>query len=196
MQEVIQSIVAIGGFGYLNYQIIVRVKDIDWGSEQDKKFLLLFLSSLDYSIFLLWQFLIKNLLVSIVLTILTAILISLVLPDLVHIFYKVVNWIRKDNSLPDLDSKTMYDVFAMDTDCQNCFVFRIGDKQIVSSGYIAYTNGDRDDLSLILSPYISYNDPEKYAIKDEDSLLRYLDKEKIQVKIYLNLEKQVKFIYF
>lgn len=42
MKEVIQSIVAIGGFGYLNYQIIVRVKDIDWGSEQDKKFLLLF----------------------------------------------------------------------------------------------------------------------------------------------------------
>ena len=48
MEEVIQSIVAVGGFGYLNYQIIARVRDIDFGDEWDKKFLLLFLSSLDY----------------------------------------------------------------------------------------------------------------------------------------------------
>lgn len=196
MEEVIQSIIAVGGFGYLNYQIIVRVRDIDWGSEQDKKFLLFFLSSLDYSIFLLWQFMTNHLVASIALTVLTAIVISIFIPDLVQSFYKVINWIRKDNGLPDLSSSSMYDIFAMDTNCQNCFVFHLGDKQVISSGYIAYTNGERDDLSLILSPYISYNDPEKYGIKDEDTLLEYLDNEKIQAKIYLNLEKQIKFIYF
>lgn len=196
MEEVIQSIVAVGGFGYLNYQIIARVRDIDFGDEWDKKFLLLFLSSLDYSFFLLWQVLTENLVVSIVLTVLTAILFSLIFPDVVQFFYRIINWIRKDNALPDLSSKNMYDIFATDTNCQNCFVFIIGDKRVISSGYITYTNGERDDLSLILSPYISYNDPEKYRIKDEDGLLEYLDKEKIQTKIYLNLEKQIKFIYF
>ncbi|HEL1582785.1 TPA: hypothetical protein VB967_002175 [Streptococcus suis] len=196
MEEVLQSIVAIGGFGFLNYQIIVRVRDIDWGDEQDKKYLLYFLSSFDYCLFLVFDYFLPNLIFSIPLSILTALGASIVFPDFMIGFYRFINWIRKDNGLPSAEFQTMYDIFANDTGCQNCFVFQLGNKQVVSSGYIAYTNGENDDLSLILSPYISVNDPEKYRITDEDSLLEYLDEEKIQAKIYLNLEKQIKFIYF
>ncbi|HEM5156254.1 TPA: hypothetical protein U1268_000771 [Streptococcus suis] len=196
MEEVLQSIVAIGGFGFLNYQIIVRVRDIYWGDEQDKKYLLYFLSSFDYCLFLAFDYFVPNLIFSIPLSILTALGASIVFPDFMIGFYRFINWIRKDNGLPSADFQTMYDIFANDTVCQNCFVFQLGNKQVVSSGYIAFTNGENDDLSLILSPYISDNDPEKYRITDEDRLLEYLDEEKIQAKIYLNLEKQIKFIYF
>lgn len=196
MKEVLQSIVAIGGFGFLNYQLIIRVRDIDWGDEQDKKYLLYFLSSFDYCLFLAFDHFISNLFLSIPLTIVVALGTSVAFPDFMIGFSKFVNWIRKEKGLPRSEFQTMYDIFANDTTCQNCFVFQIGDKAVVSSGYIAYTNGESDDLSLILAPYISKNDPEKYKIKDEEELLAFLDQEKIQAKIYLNLEKQIKFIYF
>lgn len=196
MEEVLQSIIAIGGFGFLNYQIIIRARDVDWGDAQDKKYLLYFLSSLNYCLFLLFNYFIPNIFFSIPLTIIAALCVSVFFPDFIVAFYKFINWIRKDNGLPRAEFQTMYDIFANDTDCQNCFVFQIGDTQVVSSGYIAYTNGESDDLSIILSPYISDNDPEKYGIKDEEDLLEFLDKERIQAKIYLNLEKQIKLIYF
>lgn len=197
MKEVIQSIIAVGGFGYLNYQILAAIRDIDWGSEQDKKYLLICLSSLDYAIYWLLDIFFKNPVIIIPLTILIAVIISLfIIPYLVDFLYGVINWVRKKEKLGKLEQTSMYDVFASDTSCQNCFVFKLGDRNILSSGYISTTSGKGDDLSLILSPYISDNDPEKYALRSEDELIEYLDKEKIQAKIYLNLEKQIKFIYF
>ncbi|MDY5636493.1 MAG: hypothetical protein SPF57_09245, partial [Streptococcus orisratti] len=109
MEEVLQSIVAIGGFGFLNYQIIVRVRDIDWGDEQDKKYLLYFLSSFDYCLFLAFDYFVPNLIFSIPLSILTALGASIVFPDFMIGFYRFINWIRKDNGLPSAEFQTMYD---------------------------------------------------------------------------------------
>lgn len=196
MEEVIQSIVAVGGFGYLNYQILVRIRDIDWGSEQDQKYLIIFLSSIDYSLYWLWNTILDKPVFAILLTIVSAVLVSLFTPYLIDLLYFVINCIRKRKKLGKVEQTSMYDVFASDTDCQNCFVFKLGDKTVVSSGYISTTSGARDDLSLILAPYIYANDPEKYSLHSEEELIEYLDKQKIQAKIYLNLEKQIKFIYF
>ncbi|WP_392372973.1 hypothetical protein, partial [Streptococcus suis] len=115
-------------------------------------------------LFLAFDYFVPNLIFSIPLSILTALGASIVFPDFMIGFYRFINWIRKDNGLPSAEFQTMYDIFANDTVCQNCFVFQLGNKQVVSSGYIAFTNGENDDLSLILSPYISDNDPEKYHI--------------------------------
>lgn len=196
MEEVIQSIVAVGGFGYLNFQILVRIRDIDWGSEQDQKYLIIFLSSIDYSLYWLWNTIFDKPVFAILLTIVSAVLVSLGTPKLIDWFYLGINFLRKKQNLGTLEQTSMYDIFASDTECQNCFVFKLGDKNVVSSGYIAHINGERDDLSLILSPYILSNDPEKYSLHSEKELIEYLDKQKIQAKVYLNLEKQIKFIYF
>lgn len=196
MNEVIQSIIAIGGFGFLNYQIVIRVKDIDWGDEQDKKYWIILLSSLDYSFYLFWYWLTANLLPSIFLTLLTAVITSIIIPTFVEWSYKKLNKSRNSSGLSELEYKTMYDIFATDTDKQNCFVFDLRTGELLSSGYIAHTNGKRDDMSLILWPYVPVNDLEKSMIETEDELMTYLNGIEDEAKIYLNFEKNTKIIYF
>ncbi|MCQ9211627.1 MULTISPECIES: hypothetical protein [unclassified Streptococcus] len=53
MHEAIQSIIAIGGFGFLNYQIYARTSNQDMSSESDRRFFIGLMSSMDYIIYLL-----------------------------------------------------------------------------------------------------------------------------------------------
>ncbi|EQC58431.1 hypothetical protein LLT6_03775 [Lactococcus cremoris subsp. cremoris TIFN6] len=53
MNELIQPVLALGGLGYLNFLIYSRIDNPDFGSESDKKLMILLYSSMNYGIYLL-----------------------------------------------------------------------------------------------------------------------------------------------
>ncbi|MCK1234983.1 hypothetical protein [Streptococcus uberis] len=196
MIEVIQSIIAIGGFGFLNFQFISKINDVDFGSSKDKKYIIYFLSSFHYLIYLLIYYFLKNMVFSLLITILIISIFTYHSPFFIEIYYDLINNIRKKRNLESISTTSLYDVFATDFNKQNCFIFSLENNRFISSGYIGSTQGDRDDFSIILYPYIKENELEKSIIKSHEELINYLEENKKEANEYINFEKNVKFIYF
>ena len=55
-------------------------------------------------------------------------------------------------------------------------------------------SGENEEFSYIIYPFIKGNN--ENTIKTEAELFEYLNDKKIQTKIYLNFEKQIKVIFY
>ncbi len=196
MIEVIQSIAAIGGFGFLNFKIISKLSDVDFGSESDRKYFIYFLSSFHYLVYLVINYFINNMVWSIILSILLILLVTFILPISIDKYYLIINWIRKKRNMENVAKTKMFDIYATDFSKINCYIFTLNGEVLISSGYTGSTSGINDDLSLIVYPYIKNNDSEKYNIKTQDTLFDYFEKYEIEANVYINFEKSVKIIYF
>lgn len=194
MQEAIQSIIAIGGFGFLNYQIYARTSNQDMGSESDRRFFIGLISSMDYIIYLLLMKRLNDVTWSVTLAVLLSIVITLFLPKIIDIMYVFLNWIRRGKGLPIQKNVKVYTMFTSDLNRQRCFVFSLSGGQLMSSGYLLASNGRHEEKSLILQPFHD-NDEERY-IESMEELEEHLLYEKIEARIYLNFEKNIKLIYF
>lgn len=196
MIEVIQSIAAIGGFGFLNFKIISKLSDVDFGSESDRKYFIYFLSSFHYLVYLVINYFINNMVWSIILSILLILLVTFILPISIDKYYLIINWIRKKRNMENVAKTKMFDIYATDFSKINCYIFTLNGEVLISSGYTGSTSGINDDLSLIVYPYIKNNDSEKYNIKTQETLFDYFEKYEIEANVYINFEKSVKIIYF
>ncbi|MTC90716.1 hypothetical protein GKS17_05205 [Streptococcus uberis] len=194
MEEVIQSILTIGGFGFLNYQIFSRIRDYDLGTESDKKLLIYLFSSMDYLIYLIIDKFLKNISITIIITIFISILITILLPFLLSIISKGINKIRSKNNLPEQKSELIFDTFTNDADRSKYFVFNLSTNELTASGYISHISGINEDKSIILSNF--YDNDEEVIINNIDELKNYIIDKKIKAKTYLNFDKNIKIIYF
>lgn len=194
MEEVLQSIVAIGGFGFLNYQIYARMSHHDMGSENDRRFFIGLLSSMDYLIYLLLMKWLNDVTWSIALAILLSLVATLLLPNIVDLVYLFINWIRGKKHLPAQKNVKVYTIFTSDLDRQRCFIFSLSGGQLMSSGYLIASNGRHEEKSLILQPF--HDNDEEGQLESMEDLTRYLQNEKIEARIYLNFDKNIKLIYF
>lgn len=120
-----------------------------------------------------------------------SIVITLFLPKIIDIMYVFLNWIRRGKGLPIQKNVKVYTMFTSDLNRQRCFVFSLSGGQLMSSGYLLASNGRHEEKSLILQPFHD-NDEERYIESMEEHLLY----EKIEARIYLNFEKNIKLIYF
>lgn len=192
MQEVIQSIVAIGGFGYLNYWLFVRLRDRDIGNDLDRKFFIGLMSSCDYLIYLVLMTLSDHLIGSILGAILLSLLATVFLHKVMDRAYQFSNWMRGKHGLSEQKDMHLWDMmFNSGMDC--CFIFDF-DGHIISRGVMAAQNGVYEEKSLILYPFFDRH--YEQHIKNEGELYGYLEEKNIEARIYLNFDKKIKIIYF
>lgn len=189
MKDLLQPLISLGGFGYFNYWVATRISDIDLGGEQDKNYLVAFLTSLDYTFYLIVSRFIDDSLKSILVTIAIIFIFSICLPFLLKLCYKFLNLFRKQSNLiPSLVKDEMFN-----DDKDRCFIFDF-EGHLISSGAMGMINGKFEEFSVILYPYFASH--EEYQIKDEDSLYQFLDSKNLEARIYMNFEKRIKIIYF
>ncbi|NYS33704.1 hypothetical protein HZZ02_08055, partial [Streptococcus danieliae] len=100
MDEIVRSIVIVGGFGFFNYWIATRIDDLDWGSTDDRKILIIFLSSMNYFIYTIIHQWSKNFICSLIFTFLISLLLSLYLSTILKVLGNLINRLRKDEGLP------------------------------------------------------------------------------------------------
>ncbi len=162
----------------------------------DKKYIIYFLSSFHYLIYLVIYYFWENMVFSILITILIISIFSIFFPFIIAKYYDLINLIRKSRNLESISTTNLYDIFATDFEKKNCFIFNLENNHFISSGYIGSTKGERDDFSIILYPYIKDNEFEKSRIDTHEKLFEYLEKNKKEANEYINFEKNVKFIYF
>nr|DAF53315.1 MAG TPA: hypothetical protein [Siphoviridae sp. ctHjK2] len=192
MKEVIQSIIAVGGFGYLNYWIISRLKDFDFGNEKDKAYLVGLMTSTDYCFYIVVSHFITEEWLRVILTVLTAIIFSLCFPIIFNWLYKGINFIRKKDDSAELRPIKLKDEFFRDNK-DYCFIFDFNNN-LLSKGVKAFISGENEEFSLILYPFFESQD--EFGITTEEELYHYLEVKKLEARIYLNFEKKLKIIYF
>ncbi|WP_367006470.1 hypothetical protein ABZ559_11255 [Streptococcus sp. ZY19097] len=191
MEEVIQSIVAVGGFGYLNYWLFVRIRDRDIGGESDRKFLIGLMSSFDYLIYLVFRHFCDSMLWSIVGAIISAIIFTISAHCFLDMAYNFSNWLRGKHGLAQQVDMHLWDMMFKE-DKPNRFVIDFSGN-IIASGVIKAINGNYEEKSLILASFVGHNDERP---RTEAELMTYLDENDIQSDVYLNFDKKIKIIYF
>lgn len=192
MEEVIQSIVAVGGFGYLNYWIISRLKDFDFGNEKDKTYLIGLMTSVDYSFYIVISHFFKEQWLGVIFTIVVALVFSFCFPVIVNGIYKGINLFRQKNGSAELKAiKLKDDFFNDEKDC--CFIFDFNNK-LLSKGVKRAISGEHEEFSLMLYPF--FESQEEFKISTEEELYHYLEIKNLEARIYLNFEKKLKIIYF
>lgn len=192
MDEIVRSIVIVGGFGFFNYWIATRIDDLDWGSTDDRKILIIFLSSMNYFIYTIIHQWNKNFICSLISTFLISLLLSLYLSTILKFLGNLINRLRKDEGLPPQTNVLVWNDMSK-SDATHCFVFDFQNK-IIASGAIHLVSGLNEEKSLDLWPH--FNIAELYIVKDEYELYEILDKHNLHPRVYLNFEKQIKIIYF
>lgn len=192
MEEVVQSIVAVGGFGYLNYWLFARMRDRDLGGETDKKFIIGLMSSLDYLIYLVIRHFCNNMILSIIFAIAFALLLTILFSELLDKAYHFSNWLRSKKGLSKQVDMSLWDMMFQ-SDMNYCFIFNLNG-ELISSGYMASQSGIFEEKSLILYPF--FESHEEYTIKTETELYHYLENKELESRVYINFEKSLKIIYF
>ena len=141
MENVLQPLVALGGFGYFNYWILSRVSDIDLGGEQDKKYLIAFLTSLDYTFYLTISLAISGVVQRIIVTMLVSIIFSFLFPSVLKSFYKLINVIRSSGKSSKLEPTLVKNAMFND-DKDRCFIFDF-EGNLISSGAMRMLSGKK-----------------------------------------------------
>lgn len=195
MNELLQPILALGGFGYLNYIIYSRIDNPDFGSENDKKFMIIMYSSLNYLVFVfLNQFYNIEMIGAIFYTILISLIFTFLFPILSRIFYKITNLYRMLLNLGELENSKLKDKFLEDNKNDVIFVFSIPDNKLIVSGYKGGNSKDYEDLSLKIINFYGNESYCRYIV--EENLMNFLEDKKIEVDMYVNFDKKIKIISF
>lgn len=194
--EIIQQILAIGGFGYLNYFMFSRLSDFNMGNESDTKFQILFFSSLDYVIYLLVSYFFDNPLLRGVLTIVVAILITILLPSAYTLLFSLINKLRGLESNVELVPKHVLDSMFEDTSHNFWFMFDLETDRLIEKGYPAKRSGTSDWFSITLHRFRDDVDPAMLSISDRKDLDCFINSHELEVKTYINFDKGFKVVYF
>ncbi|MDY4362078.1 hypothetical protein SM120_00280 [Lactococcus lactis subsp. lactis] len=205
MNELIQPILALGGLGYLNYIIYSRIDNPDFGSESDKKFMILLYSSMNYLIFMMFSQIFKQgLMNGIFWSIVISLAITLIFPVISRLLYKLTNFYRGLFNLAELQNTKLKENFFEDTTKDVMFIFSIPDDKMIASGYISGNSRMHEDFSVCLFQFAGNEEYCRYIKKE--GLLDYLEDKnlkcresghkKIDVGIYVNIDKKIEFISF
>ncbi|EHJ52046.1 hypothetical protein [Streptococcus macacae] len=193
MEDILKSLVTLGGFGFFNYKVFFSITDFDSGSSADKHYFIALMSSFNYFIYLIINSFCSNIILSIMITILISFAITLILPLIFKVYYWFVNFMRRKNHLPKLSNEKISDKVFNDEDNNNCFIFNF-EGHLISKGVIGGMSGENEEFSYIIFPFIKDND--ESIIETEAELFEYLNDKKIQATIYLNFEKKIKVIFY
>ena len=192
MEDILKSLVTLGGFGFFNYKVLFSITDFDSGSSADKHYFIAFMSSINYFIYLIINSFCSSTVLSIMVTILISLVVTLILPLIFKVYYLFVNFMRKKNNLPKLSNEKISDM-VFNEDNTNCFIFNF-EGHLISKGVFGGMSGENEEFSYIIYPFIKGNN--ENTIKTEAELFEYLNDKKIQTKIYLNFEKKIKIIFY
>ncbi|AZR97728.1 hypothetical protein K6V39_07680 [Streptococcus suis] len=192
MEELLQPLVALGGFGYFNYWLSIRLSDMDLGGESDKKYLIALMTSLDYTFYLIVSNYIEGVVKRILVAMLLAVIFSLAFPFLIKLLYWVINRLRSVGNQPEMVPLSVKDDMFND-DKDRCFIFDF-EGNLISSGAMGMLSGKNEEFSMKLYPYFASH--EEHSIRNEEALYQFLEQKNLEARVYLNFEKKIKIIYF
>lgn len=206
MNELLQSIVALGGLGYINYLFYERISDRNFKTDLDKKFFIGAMTSLNYFLYLVSVQLlnyvpyllnrkpVNNIVLTILLAFLLSFVLTLILPNIVDKLFWFTNKVRSEKNMSEQVTKSVYHSAFSDGKAKVLFIFSIPENRLISSGYADLYSGEGEDFSFkIIGQY--WDEPSK-TIETERQLLDFLEEKNIEAEIYINFDKKIKIIYF
>lgn len=201
--QLIASLAAAGGLGFINYYIMTRMDVITLEGRDEKliKPALMFFSIFDYIIYLLsyasishFRQINSNVLIafSLFITIIFSIILTVLFSNCAFkLIDKLINKQRTNNSLAISKNNDCWN-FLIDTDkFVECYIYSlVGD--FIANGYLSHASKNiNSQYDLILEPY-------KYEIDRSKIIENMNDKEFManhDIKEYVNLDKNIT-IYF
>lgn len=191
MKEFLESVLALGGTGYLNFWLSSRIRTMDYGDASERKYIIALMTSVNYSIYLFlgqWDFAREW---RLAITVILALVFSLTFPFALRLVYSGINYLRgkKKSSLVPVKVRDM----MFQDEKNHYFIFDLSGK-LLGKGFLTAINGKAEEFSCIVVPYFESH-PE-YAIETEQDLHHYLEIKNLEARVYLNFEKNLKIIYF
>lgn len=94
MKEFLESVLALGGTGYLNFWLSSRIRTMDYGDASERKYIIALMTSVNYSIYLFlgrWDFAREW---RLAITVILALVFSLTFPFALRLVYSGINHLR------------------------------------------------------------------------------------------------------
>lgn len=199
LQQIIASLISVGGLGLANYYIMNRLEIIDI---EDNKLLvpfLLFCSFFNYVIYLIVSSIITkidsyfsettDIICALILTfILSCVLSALVVPKIKTVVIWLINKIRKTNSETPIKEGSLWKELDKDKGNYLCYIYDFSGNPIGAGSLVEKDNVKN---SLVLDPQNETMSQEKLKQK----ILKELNKD-FTVKQYIDIDKHVTIYLF
>lgn len=204
LQQIISSLVTVGGLGFINYYVAEQMDVIDFKGKDERLIVpcMLCFSAIDYVIYLLISFVLSSLVhnqnlnaaISLILTIFVSFLLTLFSINYVSsVANKLINYKRKKQSFSEIQNDDLWNYFLKDDKETRCYVYDF-DNNFIANGWIQVSNKNSDHLAMSLDPFetnISNDKLHEFINKHYESYtinqLVFPDK---KIKIYLLKDKK------
>ncbi|PKE13210.1 hypothetical protein CW685_00345 [Macrococcoides caseolyticum] len=196
--------ISAGGLGFLTYNILAKTGKIYVRSndQKDKYITLIFLSMLNYIVFLTVSLIVDYLNhaesnTKILLSIVITLFISVILPMSIPIkwfdkFNKMLNKQRNNMGYANNYSETTRERFFNVNQSKSIFIFDLQNNFIESGSYYNVNESYKDDFEIAIVPFDS-----ETTLNNYDNLMEYIqNNQNVNAQTLINFDKQLKIIMF
>ncbi|TDM23807.1 hypothetical protein [Macrococcoides canis] len=196
--------ISAGGLGFLTYNILAKTGKIYVRSndQKDKYITLIFLSMLNYIVFLTVSLIVDYLNhaesnTKILLSIVITLFISVILPMSIPIkwfdkFNKILNEQRNNMGYANNYSETTRERFFNVNQSKSIFIFDLQNNFIESGSYYNVNESYKDDFEIAIVPFDS-----ETTLNNYDNLMEYIqNNQNVNSQTLINFDKQLKIIMF
>lgn len=196
--------ISAGGLGFLTYNILAKTGKIYVRSndQKDKYITLIFLSMLNYIVFLTVSLIVDYLNhaesnTKILLSIVITLFISVILPMSIPIkwfdkFNKMLNKQRNNMGYANNYSETTRERFFNVNQSKSIFIFDLQNNFIESGSYYNVNENYKDDFEIAIVPFDS-----ETTLNNYDNLMNYIqNNQNVNSQTLINFDKQLKIIMF
>lgn len=196
--------ISAGGLGFLTYNILAKTGKIYVRSndQKDKYITLIFLSMLNYIVFLTVSLIVDYLNhaesnTKILLSIVITLFISVILPMSIPIkwfdnFNKMLNKQRNNMGYANNYSETTRERFFNVNQSKSIFIFDLQNNFIESGSYYNVNESYKDDFEIAIVPFDS-----ETTLNNYDNLMEYIqNNQNVNSQTLINFDKQLKIIMF
>lgn len=194
--------ISAGGLGFLTYNILAKTGKIYIRSndQKDKYITLIFLSMLNYIVFLTVSLLVDYLndaesntriLYSIIITLLVSVILPMYMPiKWFDKFNEMLNKQRNNMGYANNYSETTRERFFNVNQSKSIFIFDLENNFIESGSYYNVNECYKDDFEIAIVPFDRVT-----TLNNYDNLMAYIqDNSNVNAQTLINFDKQLKFI--
>ncbi|QRN49979.1 hypothetical protein [Macrococcoides bohemicum] len=202
--DIFSIFISAGGLGFLTYNILAKTGKIYIrnNDQKDKYITLIFLSMLNYILFLTVTLLVDYLNyfdiksnTKILFSIFITLLLSIILPMVIPIkwfdkFNELLNVQRNNMGYANNYSETTRERFFNINHSKSIFIFDLQNNFIESGSYYNVNESYKDDFEIAIVPFDSETNLNNY-----NNLMSYIyENSHVSAKTLINFDKQLKFI--
>lgn len=163
LQQIISSLVTVGGLGFINYYVAEQMDAIDFKGKDEKLIVpcMLCFSVIDYIVYLLINYIFSlfvrnqnlNAALSLIFTIICSFLITLYFINPVSkIVNGFINRRRKKQSFSEIQNDDLWNYFLKDNKEVRCYIYDFNNN-FIANGWVQVSNKDSENLAVSLDPF-------------------------------------------